>query len=353
MTFAEALQDDYEVVFIAPFPEDFAKLQTSIGINLDSVELRAWQRTHDRIYPMLNRYVKQSPDYDLFLSLSNTIYPQMPGLGRRNLLYVQFPYGWREAYGRRNYPKILPYRLFRATYDRVLVHSAFVKSHLDDRIRQPVEVLYPPVDLAPLQAMSFAQKKNQVISTGRFIGTKDSKCQLEMVQCFKKICDAYPELNLTYLCIGGERPEGMHQDYLKKVREAAVGYPIQILTNVSLAELAQHYAESKVFWHAKGFRSDPKHPEFTEHFGIVTVEAMASGCIPIAINAGGQPEIVQDGVNGFLWNTEEELIQKTVAVFQQPDAFVPLSECAIASSTQFSADRYKENVRSLVDRLLV
>jgi glycosyltransferase involved in cell wall biosynthesis len=34
---------------------------------------------------------------------------------------------------------------------------------------------------------------------------------------------------------------------------------------------------------------------------------MAAGCVPVVVNKGGQPEIVEHGKNGFVWNTLDEL----------------------------------------------
>jgi glycosyltransferase involved in cell wall biosynthesis len=46
----------------------------------------------------------------------------------------------------------------------------------------------------------------------------------------------------------------------------------------------------------------------TETLGLVLLEAMAAGCPVIAARAGGIPDIVTEGVNGFLYDTNEEAI---------------------------------------------
>lgn len=47
-------------------------------------------------------------------------------------------------------------------------------------------------------------------------------------------------------------------------------------------------------------------PSRTETLGLVLLEAMASGCPVIAANAGGIPDIVTDGVNGYLFDPQDE-----------------------------------------------
>jgi glycosyltransferase involved in cell wall biosynthesis len=47
-------------------------------------------------------------------------------------------------------------------------------------------------------------------------------------------------------------------------------------------------------------------PSRTETLGLVLLEAMAAGCPVIAANAGGIPDIVTDGVNGYLFDPADE-----------------------------------------------
>ena len=43
-----------------------------------------------------------------------------------------------------------------------------------------------------------------------------------------------------------------------------------------------------------------------EPFGLVMIEAMACGCPVIAFNRGSVPEIIEDGVTGFIIESKEE-----------------------------------------------
>ena len=62
-------------------------------------------------------------------------------------------------------------------------------------------------------------------------------------------------------------------------------------------------------------------PSITESFGMVTIEAMACGKPVIGSNVGGIPEIIRDGVNGFLVppRSQEGLAEKILFLLENPD----------------------------------
>jgi len=62
----------------------------------------------------------------------------------------------------------------------------------------------------------------------------------------------------------------------------------------------------------------PGDPAAQEHFGMTTAEAMGYGAVPVAIGSGGQPEVVDDGVDGFLWRDVDQLKAKTRALVDDP-----------------------------------
>lgn len=53
------------------------------------------------------------------------------------------------------------------------------------------------------------------------------------------------------------------------------------------------------------------HPiNFNEPFGLSVVEAMACGTPVIAFNRGSMPEIIQNGINGFIVSSIEEMVER-------------------------------------------
>ena len=85
-----------------------------------------------------------------------------------------------------------------------------------------------------------------------------------------------------------------------------------------------------------------------EHFGISTVEAMAAGCVPVVINKGGQPEIVEDQVSGFLWNDLSELENLTLKLIENDTLKSKVTEKAIERSRLFSKMEFKEHISKII-----
>lgn len=61
-------------------------------------------------------------------------------------------------------------------------------------------------------------------------------------------------------------------------------------------------------------------PSRTETLGLVLLEAMAAGCPVVAARSGGIPDIVTDGVNGFLFDPDDDQspIRATQNLFADP-----------------------------------
>lgn len=60
-------------------------------------------------------------------------------------------------------------------------------------------------------------------------------------------------------------------------------------------------------------------PSRTETLGLVLLEAMAAGCPVVAARSGGIPDIVTDGVNGYLFDPTADIqdaIAATVRLLQ-------------------------------------
>lgn len=71
-------------------------------------------------------------------------------------------------------------------------------------------------------------------------------------------------------------------------------------------------------------------PSRTETLGLVLLEAMAAGCPVIAAQSGGIPDIVTDGVNGYLFDPQDPqaAIMATQQLFADPNHYLKLRQNA-------------------------
>ena len=343
-TIAEVLSRKHQVYLLSHTPFDYTSIARRLNVNLDRVHVSVvpYGRTKRIVSGLFNK------EYDLFVTMSNHIYPYLFSQGRRNILHIQFPFLDRfERCPVVNVPSRLLSFAMLQSYDRIICNSSFTRRWIKKRCAKklPVDVLYPPCDIEQFVP---GQKENILFSVGRYFVGWHNKKQLEMVRMFKKLVDG----GLTgweYHQAGSTLPGRSDQDYLRKVRDEAGGYPIFIHTDISFEEMTSLYARSKIYWHATGLDEDElRYPERMEHFGMSTVEAMAAGCVPVVINRGGQPEIVTHGANGLLWDTEEQLLECTRKVMGDDAYRQKLASGAMKRAGVFSKKNFERNLSSII-----
>jgi len=238
---------------------------------------------------------------------------------------------------------------FLNTYDQIISISEYSSAWIKKTWKRSSVILFPPVDI---QSFRCAAKENIILSVGRFFPEHHNKKQLELTRVFLDLLRQNPDEMKGYkLCLaGGLSDKKSHRAYVDQIKELAQGAPVEVLTNISFKDLVDLFSKSKIFWHASGAGVSPeKHPEKFEHFGITTVEAMASGSIPIVINKGGQVEIIKDGESGFLFEDFEELKKKTLEVIADENKFEDLKKRAMSESLRFSNENFKKNLLKIID----
>ncbi|KKU92437.1 MAG: hypothetical protein UY21_C0001G0060 [Microgenomates group bacterium GW2011_GWA1_48_10] len=295
--------------------------------NLFSGNFSFWQR------------LRKSYRYDLILVLSDGSIPLT--LAKKNFIHLQVPFQ------KSNRPKIVN-RLKLLTYKAVLCNSYFTKKIIDQTYGITSSVLYPPVDVNRFQP---GKKEKVILSVGRFFAARHlhnfaPKKHQEMISAFEELIDSgLKDWKLRLL--GANSPD--QQSSLEQLKKIAQNYPIEISSNVDYEDLKTSFAQASIYWHAAGFGEDlDKHPERAEHFGITTVEAMASGAVPVVFAGGGQKEIIQDSVNGLFWQTPGELQTKTIQLIKNQSLTRKLAEKALIRSRDFSKQKF---FRSLEDLL--
>ncbi|WP_184181050.1 glycosyltransferase family 4 protein [Micromonospora parathelypteridis] len=90
------------------------------------------------------------------------------------------------------------------------------------------------------------------------------------------------------------------------------------------------------------------HPiAFDEPFGLSVVESMVCGTPVVAYKRGSMPEVVDDGVTGFLVHTVDQAVDAVTRV-----ADLDRAECRARAQQRFSADRMVTDYLAVYDHLV-
>lgn len=234
-------------------------------------------------------------------------------------------------------------------YQLLFANSRYTQRWIRERWKRPSRVLYP---LVPVEQFAPREKRPQIISVGRFFRGSHNKKHIPMIRAFRELCDR----GLTgwhYHLVGGTHDEPEHQAYLREVRAEAAGYPITIHADIPFSQLQVLYGESALYWNATGWgESERDQPEAFEHFGITTVEAMASGCVPISFARAGQPEIIQQGTSGLLWNDLRECQAFTEQLVRDEARRQRMAAATVERSRNFAEAAFEESLTRSIDRLV-
>lgn len=341
MTIASCLARTHTVSVFWDNNNDIKELQKRFSLDLTNVKFT--KNIFSPKFGSIRRFFK-TKKYDIIIVLSDGSIPF--SLSKKTFIHFQQPIFISNLDLRTKY-KISRIKKF-------FCNSNYSKSYVDKSLGIESSVLYPPVEIKKKNNL---KKENIILHVGRFrvkdvtisqIPIGDYKKQKVMIDAFKKIFDQGLKEWRFVLAVSVQDKDNEPFEILKK---SADGYPIEFLINKTNDELWNIYSKAKIYWHASGFGEDlEKHPEYAEHFGISTVEAMGAGAVPVVINAGGQKEIVEDGKNGLLWSTVDELIQKTSSLIENQKLWEKLSKEAIRRSNYFAGDRFCKELYEIIEQ---
>jgi len=94
-------------------------------------------------------------------------------------------------------------------------------------------------------------------------------------------------------------------------------------------------------------------PSRSEGFGLTAIEGMARGCVVVASDTGGLPEVVKDGETGLLHQVEdvEDMTVKIQSLLESRMRIIQLSRNSVSYVSQFSFAKYATAFCNLYERI--
>lgn len=212
----------------------------------------------------------------------------------------------------------------RVAADRVdyfIANSKFVAKRIKKYYKRDSIVVYPPVDVAKYKPVEKKDVKDYYLFVSRLVGYK--KCDL--------VIEAFNDLGLPLKIIG----TGPDEKYLKSKAKGNV----EFLGRLDDSEVKKYYAEAYAFIFAA-----------EEDFGIVPVEAMASGRPVIAYKGGGVMETVKEGITGTFFDEQTPQCLINAVKRFKAENYNPTQ--IRQHALKFSSDRFRKEFKELVEEIL-
>lgn len=201
--------------------------------------------------------------------------------------------------------------------DYLISNSNFVKEWVKEKYKRDSVVIYPPVDVDDFYISDFTE--DYYVTVGR----------LEPYKRFDIVVKAFTQNKKKLIVIG----DGTQSKYLKSI----AGSNIEFTGYLGKDKIVDYLSKSKAFVYAG-----------VEDFGIVIVEAHASG-VPTIVYKGGAADEIITPVNGLCYEEQNaESLNSKITVFE--NKYNNYNKVDIRkSSLKFSKKRFKVELETYVD----
>ncbi len=297
-------------------------------------------KRHHRIFPPLMMLAIEQFNldyYDIVLSDSSSFAKNI--ITKADTLHISYchtpmRYGWDDCqyYTQEyNFPSVVkmisPILMnyirmwdWQATngVDKFIANSKFVQGRIKKYYNRKSVVINPPVDVDRFYISKEKELGDYFLLVGRMM--KYKKMDL--------VIEAFNKLKLPLKVVG----RGVEFKNLQKI----AGPTIEFLGRISDEELKRIYSRAQAFIFPQ-----------EEDFGIVAIEALASGRPVIAYRAGDVEEHIENEKSGIFFDnqTEEDLIQ-AIKKFQKTN-FDP--HYIRQQALKFDKERFKTEIKKLVE----
>jgi len=178
--------------------------------------------------------------------------------------------------------------------------------------------------------------KPLVVTASRLIKRKSPSL---LISAFAEVLKVKPEAKLVIAGSGREENDLSH-----RVRDLDIADSVFMVGGLAKEELAQLMAAANVF----------ALPSKLESFGLSLLEASAAGVPVVCSNAGGVPEVFQNGFNALLYPPGDyhAMAEAIVRVIQDKELAKKISANAVQTAKRFTWERTARRILRVYEELL-
>jgi len=293
------------------------------------------------LYPSAARRIRVAEDTDVAL-VSTSAFIKGLGLADRTVevAYCHSPtrylWDWKDQYLHEEVPAPLrgavgellsrlreTDRAFASRVDRWIANSQVVAARIRRYYERESEVVHPPVDVDAFVPQR--ERGDFWVYVGRLSAYKRADIAVR----------AFARLGMRLVVVG----EGRERAALEAIARDSSLRP---LANIAFAGHLDDATLRQLLGAARGLIFPAE-----DDFGIVCVEALASGAPVVALAAGGAPEIVRDGIDGALVATADSdaFADAVLRVEQRTWNVEELHD----SARRFDVSRFRDRIRAIVE----
>lgn len=175
-------------------------------------------------------------------------------------------------------------------------------------------------------------KELRVLNTGSFVSKKNQAFLLPVIQ---KLLDEGYSPHLTMLGDGPLRA-GIKEQVGMLGLEAYVSLP------GAVDDVESYIQDSHIYLHSATY----------EPFGLAILEAMAGGLPVVCLDGGGNRDILEQGVNGFILSQRDpvDFATKILEICRDPGLYTSMSESATKTAAKFDIGPYTDKLLDIYSR---
>jgi len=272
-----------------------------------------------------NKLKRKLNKYDIDLIYTNTSTPYIGALLKREM---KIPHIWHfREFGEENndftrlWGNKYFYKILNNYTDQIIVISKILEKKIRKYTKLPIKVIYDDISskyINPNKIKAFESKPINVLMVGAL---SEGKGQIQAIKAIEKLI--IEKYSICLYIAGKGSEEKKLKKYVKRNNLGKNIYFLGLIKNIN--KLRSKMDIGVVCSKA-------------EAFGRVTIEGMLSKMVMIGANTGSTPELIKDGITGFIykWGIVDDLANKVRILYKDPKIMKNVSEIAFNEAKAFT-----------------